>query len=297
MSRHLPSLNALRAFEAAARHLNFTKAADELFVTQAAISHQIKHLEEQLGTMLFRRMNRQLLLTDAGQTLLGPMTEAFDRIAAGVERLDRQQSEGVLSVSTLESIAATWLVPRLAQFRAANPEIELRLSISDQVTDFDRDNMDMAIRYGPGGWPKVASIKLSEEDIFPVMAPGLAEKGPPLTTPADLLNYPLIHEDLAETWEQWFAAVGMPSARVPSGTFLPHSNLVMQAVLAGEGVALGRSFLIAPEIAAGRLYRPFDVSIPASSAYYLVAPEGADSQPKIRAFQDWIIAETRKTLG
>ncbi|MDD9876408.1 MAG: transcriptional regulator GcvA [Magnetovibrio sp.] len=282
---------------AAGRHLNFTKAADELFVTQAAVSHQIKHLEEQLGTLLFRRLNRQLLLTDAGQTLLQPMTEALDLMAAGIDRLDRRQREGVLAVSTIESIAATWLVPRLAQFRERHPDIQLSLAISDHLADFDTDTADMAIRYGPGGWPRVAATKLADEEIFPVLSPALAAQGPRLETPADLLKFPLIHEDLPETWAHWFAAAGVGEAKVPAGVFLPHSNLVMQAVLAGEGVALGRSFLIKPEIAAGRLIKPFETALPAANSYYVVMPEGAGEQPKIRAFRDWIVEETKAALS
>jgi len=297
MPRRLPSLTALRAFEAAARHLSFTKAAEELFVTQAAVSHQIKHLEEQLGTQLFRRLNRQLLLTDAGQTLVQPMTQALDLMATGIERLNRNRREGGLTVSTLESIAATWLVPRLANFRALHPEIELSLAITDHLADFDRDTADMAIRYGPGGWPRVAATKLADEEIFPVLAPALAARGPKLETPADLLQYPLIYEDLPETWEQWFAAAGVTGREIPGGIFMPHSNLVMQSVMAGEGVALGRSFLINPEIAAGRLVKPFETDLPASSGYYVVAPEGTEDQPKIRAFTDWIVAETRATIS
>jgi len=296
MSRNLPSLNALRAFEAAARHLSFTKAAAELFVTQAAVSHQIKHLEAQLDTPLFRRLNRQLRLTDAGQILLPPITEALDLMAGGVEKLRHEQKAGTLTVSTLESIAATWLVPRLANFRAANPEIELVLSISDQLTDFDREAVDMGIRYGPGGSADVAETKLTDEDIFPVLSPALLEKGPPLNTPADLLNYPLIREDLAETWDQWFAAAGVLGTEVRTSYYLSHSNLVMQSVMAGEGVALGRSFLIKPEIAAGRLIQPFDVVLPAANSYYVVTPKGADGQPKVRAFMDWLIAETKSAL-
>lgn len=297
MPRQLPSMNALRAFEAAARHLSFTKAAQELFVTQAAVSHQIKHLEAQLGTPLFRRLNRQLRLTEAGQTLLPPISEALDLMATGVERLHRDQQEGTLSVSTLESIAATWLVPRLANFRAHHPEIDLSLEISDHLVDFDRDNVDMALRYGKGGWANCGGTKLADEDIFPVLAPSLIEKGPPLKRPRDLLKFPLISEDLAETWEHWFAAAGVPNAKVPGGTFLPHSNLVMQAVMAGEGVALGRSFLITPEIKSGRLVRPFDIAVPASNSYYVAYPDGAEKQPKIKAFVDWIVAETRAQLA
>ena len=297
MARTLPSLNALKAFEAAARHLSFTKAAAELFGTQAAGSHQIKHLEAQLDTPLFRRLNRQLRLTDAGQILLPAITEALDLMAGGIDKLRRDQKEGMLTVSTLESIAATWLVPRLANFRDLHPEIILSLEVSDRFSDFERDNVDMGIRYGRGGWRDVVETKLTDEEIFPVMAPSLLEKGPKLETPADLLKYPLIHEDLPESWPRWFAAAGLPDADIPDGTFLQHSNLIMQWVMAGQGVALGRSFLIKPEIDAGRLIQPFDITLPAALSYYVVAPPGADKQPKVKAFTDWLVTETRATMG
>ena len=293
MPRQLPSLNALRAFEAAARRLSFTRAADELFVTQAAVSHQIKHLEEQLGMQLFRRMNRQLQLTDAGQILMPFMSDALDMMASGIERLNHEQREGRLTVSTLESIAASWLVPRLRNFRAQHPEIELSLEIADHPVDFDRDKADMAIRYGPGGWPGVSATKIADEEIFPVLSPSLLEKGPPLKHPRDLLKFPLIHEDMVDRWEDWFEAVGETAIEVPRGSSFPHSNLVMQAVMAGEGVALGRSFLIGPEIASGRLVRPFAASVTAAFSFYVVAPSWAQETPKVQAFTNWIVEETR----
>jgi LysR family glycine cleavage system transcriptional activator len=278
MAMNLPSLNALRAFEAAARHLSFTRAAEELNVTQAAVSHQIKHLEEQLGTPLFRRMNRALMLTDAGQTLLPATSEAFHILAHGVERVSGLGHENRLVVSTLESIAAEWLVPRLGRFRLRHPEIEVVLSISDALVDFQRDEVDVSIRYGQGGWPKVAAEKLTEETIFPVLAPSLLESGPPLKRPEDLRGYTLIHEHGIEFWPEWFAA-----------------NLVLAAVIAGGGVALGRSFLISGDLRDGRLVRPFAASVAARAAYYLVHPPGAEQRPKVRRFRDWLLEEVART--
>lgn len=295
MAVSLPSLNALRAFEAAARHLSFTRAAEELHVTQAAVSHQIKHLEEQLGTPLFRRMNRALMLTDAGQTLLPAANEAFQILAHGVERVSGLGHENRLVVSTLESIAAEWLVPRLGRFRLRHPEIEVVLSISDTLVDFQRDEVDVSIRYGQGGWPKVAAEKLTEESIFPVLARSLLESGPPLKRPEDLRGYTLIHEHGIEFWPEWFAAAGVPDPGDIRGPTLPHANLVLAAVIAGGGVALGRSFLISGDLRDGRLVRPFAASVAARAAYYLVHPPGAEQRPKVRRFRDWLLEEVART--
>ncbi len=295
MATQLPSLNALRAFEAAARHLSFTRAADELYVTQAAVSHQIKHLEEQLGTRLFRRMNRSLMLTDAGQALLPAATEAFQLLVQGVERVSGLGHENRLVVSTIESIAAEWLVPRLGRFRLRHPEIEVVLSISDALVDFQRDEIDVGIRYGAGGWPKVVAEKLTEEDIFPVLAPHLLESGPSLNEPADLKKFTLIHEHAVEHWPEWFSAAGVADAGDIRGPMLPHSNLVLAAVIAGDGVALGRSFLISGDLKNGRLVRPFAASIVAREAYYLVFPPGAEDRSKVRWFRSWLREEVALT--
>ena len=300
MANYLPSLTALRAFEVAARHLSFTRAAEELHVTQAAVSHQIKHLEEQLGVALFRRMNRSLMLSDAGQALLPSATEAFQILAAGVERVSGLGHENRLVVSTIESIAAEWLVPRLGRFRLRYPEIEVVLSISDALVDFQRDEIDVGIRYGSGGWPKVAAEKLTEESIFPVLAPHLLEDGPALNEPADLRNFTLIHEYGVELWSDWFAAAGVADAGNIKGPVLPHSNLVLAAVIAGDGVALGRSFLISGDLKNGRLVRPFAVSVTARDAYYLVWPPGTEERLKVRRFRNWLreeVALTRQALS
>ena len=295
MANKLPSLNALRAFEAAARHLSYTRAADELNVAQAAVSHQIKDIEDQLGLKLFRRMNRTLMLTDAGQALLPAVSDGFQVLAEGVARVAGYGHENRLKISTLESIAAEWLVPRLGRFRLRHPDIDVELSINDALVDFQRDDVDVAIRYGLGGWPKVTALKFTEETIFPVLAPSLAASGPPLKTPTDLLTYPLIYEKGIDFWNAWFAAAGLAGAIVPKGPVLPHSNLVLQAVIAGDGVALGRSFLISGDLRNGRLVRPFATQISARAAYYLVYPPEAETRPKVRKFREWLLAEVAQT--
>ena len=291
MSRRLPSLNGLKAFEAAARHLSFTRAAAELNVTQAAVSHQVKALEERLGLALFRRLNRALLLTDEGQALLPPLSEALDRMALAVDGLARREETGVLTVSTLDSFAAGWLVRRLRRFRALYPDIEIRIATSNHLVDFTRDDVDIAVRYGRGEWPGLDSVRLMTEEIFPVCSPALLADGPPLEKPQDLCFHTLLHEEMLEDWRMWLLAAGVGDVDPTRGPWYTQANLVILAAMAGEGVALGRSVLVADDLAAGRLVKPFDVSLPAEYAYYVVHPEAAAGRPKVRAFRDWLLEE------
>ncbi|NQU60297.1 MAG: transcriptional regulator GcvA [Rhodospirillales bacterium] len=291
MPRSLPPLNGLRAFETAARHLNFTRAAEELNVTQAAISHQIKGLEERLGQPLFRRLNRRLLLTDAGQSLLPPMSQAFGIIAEAVGRLEGDDSTGVLTVSTLDSIASNWLVPRMGRFRERHPDIELRIAIDDALVDLSQGGVDVALRYGLGKYPGLHVVPLMTEDLFPVCTSKLLEKGRPLKEPADLRHYTLFHDDMIEGWSEWFKAAGISGDDMTHGFSFSRSNLVLSSAIAGEGVALARSRLVADEIAAGRLIKPFDISVPSSWAYYAVSAQASAGRPKIRAFREWLLEE------
>ena len=291
MSRRLPSLNGLKAFEAAARHLSFTRAAAELNVTQAAVSHQVKALEERLGLALFRRLNRALLLTDEGQALLPPLSEALDRMALAVDGLARREETGVLTVSTLDSFAAGWLVRRLRRFRALYPDIEIRIATSNHLVDFTRDDVDIAVRYGRGEWPGLDSVRLMTEKIFPVCSPALLADGPPLEKPQDLCFHTLLHEEMLEDWRMWLLAAGVGDVDPTRGPWYTQANLVILAAMAGEGVALGRSVLVADDLAAGRLVKPFDVSLPAEYAYYVVHPEAAAGRPKVCAFRDWLLEE------
>jgi LysR family glycine cleavage system transcriptional activator len=294
MTRRLPSLNAMRAFEAAARHLSFTKAADELNVTQAAISHQVKALEDWLGVPLFRRLNRALLLTDAGQSYLPPLRDAFDQLAAATDRLRADDSRGVLTVTTLPSIASKWLVPRLGRFRQAHPDIDLRIDASQHLTDFARENVDLAVRYGRGEWDGMRIDRLMSEDFFPVCSPRLLDGDPPLRTPGDLRRHILLHDDNRTDWTVWFLAAGIAGGDPTRGPGFSDSSLVLQAAAEGQGVALGRGALAAADLAAGRLVKPFDLSLPATFAYYLVIPEATADRPKIAAFRDWLLAEVAR---
>ena len=294
MARRLPPLNGLRAFEAAARHLSFTRAAEELNVTQAAVSHQVKALEARLGIALFRRLNRALRLTEAGQAYLPAVRDAFDAIAEATGRLEAHRSGGVLTVTTLDSFAAKWLVPRLGRFRAGHPDLDVRISTSDGMVDFARDDIDLGVRYGGGQYPGLHTVRLMTEDIFPVCSPALLDGDRPLASPADLRHHTLLHDDMREDWRMWLLAAGVGGVDPTRGSAFSHSHLVVQAAVDCQGVALGRGALVAEDLAAGRLVRPFDISLPAKFAYYIVCPEATAEQPKIVAFRDWLLEEAQR---
>ncbi|BAI72200.1 transcriptional regulator [Azospirillum sp. B510] len=291
MSRRLPPLNALRAFEAAARHLSFTKAADELHVTQAAISHQIKALEEWLGLPLFRRMNRALALTEAGQSYLPPVREAMDTLSQATDRLIRADSSGTLTISTMPSFASKWLVPRLMRFQKRHPEMDVRVHSTSQMVDFARHDVDLAIRFGSGLWPDLRVERLLTEDIFPVGHPSLLSGNRPLVNPEDLRHHTLLHDDYNISWAVWCRAAGIEGVDTERGLRFDDSSFTLQAAINGHGIALARGVLVADDIAAGRLVRLFEVRLPGSLAYYVVAPHHYYSRPKVKAFHDWLFEE------
>ncbi|HYM31767.1 MAG TPA: transcriptional regulator GcvA [Candidatus Cybelea sp.] len=289
--RQLPPLNGLRAFEASARLLSFARAADELGVTPAAISHQIKGLEARIGVPLFKRRNREVLLTDAGQALLPGVRDGFDRLAAAVGRVQQRDSAGALHVSVLPSLAARWLVPRLARFHERHPDIDLRLSATQAVVDFAREDFDAAIRHGRGDWPGLRCDLLLRDEFFPVCAPSLRDGPVPLRSPKDLRSHVLLHDSAREDWRLWLAAAGVHGMDLSRGPSFNDGSLLVQAVVAGQGVAVGRRALVAGELAAGRLVKPFDVVLPVDRAYYFVCPEATAERPKIVAFRNWLREE------
>ncbi len=294
MVRRLPSLNALRAFEAAARHLSFTRAAEELHVTQAAISHQVKALEEHLGRKLFRRLNRALLLTDDGQAYLPSVSRAFTLLNDATSDLLTKQAPGPLTVSALPSFAARWLVPRLGRFRQIRPDIDLRIDPSAALSDFTGGDVDVGIRYGRGKYPGMRADWLMTEDIFPVCSPALLEGPHPLQDPGDLEHQVLLHDDGHGDWRTWLLAAGADRVDATRGPIFTDSSMLIQAAMAAQGVALARGVLAADELAAGRLVRPFTLSLPTEYAYYLVCPINTAEQPKIAAFRDWLLGEARR---
>lgn len=295
MTRRLPPLNALRAFEAAARHLSFTKGAAELHVTQAAVSHQVKALEEHLELKLFRRLDRALELTEQGQTYFRAVRDAFDRLDEATARLLASDGRQMLTVTTLPSFAARWLVPRLGRFREAHPHVDVRLDPKIELVDFAREDVDIAIRYGGGNYPEMRADRLLEEEVYPVCSPSLLEGPKPLRKPTDLRHHVLLHADSYEDWETWLLAAGIRGVDPRRGPMFYDSSMLLEAAVGGQGVALGRSVLAAGEIANGRLVRPFEMSQPAGFAYFLVCPQATADRPKIVAFREWILTEANRS--
>ncbi|MCG8543690.1 MAG: transcriptional regulator GcvA [Alphaproteobacteria bacterium] len=291
MARRIPPLKALPVFEAAARHLSFTRAAAELHITQAAVSHQIKGLEDWLGVALFQRRNRRIALTEAGHAYEPRIREALDIVARATESLMTQGESAVLTVSVLPSFAATWLMPRLKHFRADHPEIDVRIDAEEGIADFVNDDVDIAIRYGDGDYPGMRADRFLTEDVFPVCSPTLLEGPHPLRRPEDLKHHTLLHDYKRDDWMRWLVAAGVTGVDISRGPSFNYANLVLDAAIAGDGVAVARSAIAAEALADGRLVKPFDVSLPTTYAYYIVAPEATAGRPKVKAFREWLLAE------
>ncbi|MEM8818474.1 MAG: transcriptional regulator GcvA [Pseudomonadota bacterium] len=296
MRRALPPLNALRAFEAAARHLSFTKAAAELNVTPAAISHQVKSFEAFLGVPLFRRLTRALRLTDAGQAALPLLQDGFDALAAGVDRLRSFRDADELTISVSPSFGAMWLVPRLDRFRRRYPEIEIRIDGTDRRVDIRSGEADLAIRYGAGGYTSVRVDRLFGQVNTPVCSPSLLKGPTPLRQPADLSHHTLLHidwKDAEASWRMWLLAAGLPEIDAMRGPRFSAEDMAVRAAVDRQGVALVGHRLVADHLAAGRLVRPFDdsFSTPLSFAYYLLSPKDGASA-SIAAFRTWLLEET-----
>ncbi len=300
MPRRLPPLNALRAFEAAARHLSFTKAASELNVTQAAVSHQVKALEERLCIQLFVRMNRQLLLTEAGQAYLPAIRDAFDMIATASERLVSRGDSGPLKVTSLNSFAAKWLLPRLPDFRKQHPDIDILVHASDTVMDYVREGFHCGLRYGLGRYPGMAVDFLMADRCFPFCSPRLMDGPHPLTKLENLRYHTLLSDDASRVpgipdWSEWLAAANVKGVDPSHGLTYNDSAMLVQAAVEGQGVAMGRLSLAEGDLAAGRLIKPFDLELRSQYSYYLTIPPGALDRPKVRAFREWVIEEARKS--
>jgi LysR family glycine cleavage system transcriptional activator len=291
LTRRLPPLNALRAFEAGARHLSFTKAAEELNVTQAAVSHQVKLLERDLAVTLFRRMTRKLALTAEGRRLIGPVGEALDSLAEVAEALRAGAGGRTLTLSLTPSFGAQWLSQRIGRFWTAHPEIDLRLQHSIHLVDFARDEVDAAVRWGNGVWPGVEAVFLMRAGIVPVCSPALCEGPPALNRPDDLRHHTLLHERDYVEWAQWLAVAGARRVEARRGPIIDNSTVVLQAAIDGQGVALTSENIVRADLDAGRLVKPFDVDLDADNAYYLVAPPKAFERPSVQAFRDFLLAE------
>ena len=293
MTTRLPSLNGLRAFEAAARHLSFTNAATELNVTQTAISHQIRRLEEELGVRLFIRQNRALALTAEAAEYLPGVRAAFNDLRFATDRLLRKDNENVLTVSTLASLAAKWLLPRLPAFQEAHPGIDVRITTSTALVDFKTGDVDAAIRYGRGHWPGLRADWLMADELFPVCSPALLTGSRPLRCPEDLAHQTLLHTSAGynDDWRLWLTAAGLPAniSKQPGLSF----DLILvtvQAAIDGLGVAMGRTSYVEADIAKGRLVVPFKITLPADAGFYLVSPEARADSPKLSAYRKWLLA-------
>ena len=299
----LPPLNSLRAFVVVAKHMSFSRAAEELLVTSAAVSQQIKQLEEFVGRQLFRRRHRDLQLTDAGLACLPPLTEAFDSIAAALAQLPTAGMGGPLTVSVAPSFAGKWLVPRLESFKAGHPEIDVRISASMELVDFGADAVDCAIRYGAGNYAGLAVERLMTESVFPVCSPALLKGKHPLDHAEALQHHTLLHDDSLDLdpscpdWRMWLRAASVADASPAQGPRFNQSSLVLDAALAGQGVALAKAQLANEDLRAGRLVRPFGTEQRVEFGYYFICPTDKSPLPKVRAFCDWLRAEAKRAAA
>ncbi len=314
MVSRLPPLNALKAFEAAARHLSVKKAAAELNVTPAAVSHQVRALEEYLGVELFHRYNRALELTDAARACLPMLREGFDCLAKAVEVLRTQKGTGMLTVSAAPSFASRWLMPRLHRFFEAHPEIDVRVSarirrvsergkgtVAERTTlDEWLADSDIAILYGRGDYPDLRADKLLSLSVTPICSPRLLTGPNPLTRPEDLRHHMLLHDDTGDLydgesfWDVWLHAAGTDSAQMRRGPHFSHAVLAFEAAVEGVGVVASLPVLAAADLHAARLVTPFSLRVPLVSAYYVVSNEAAATRPAVVAFREWVLGEAAR---
>ncbi len=299
MLRHIPGLQSLKAFDASARLLSFTKAAQELNVTPAAISHQIKELEELTGVTLFHRTSRHMQLSRAGMILKPAIAEALEGLTDALQRIRQLENPMQVRVTASPSIAAKWLVPRLDRFLDAVPGADVRIDVSSSVLDLERDDVDVAIRFGDGIYPGLSVDKLFHDVLFPVCSPGLLQEGKPLREPRDLLQFTLIHLEYEAqgavwpNWRMWMLAAGIKDFNDTRGLHFSQTSLAIQAAIDGHGVALGDSTLVGDDLAAGRLVKPFELALksPAQFAYHLITRRDTADRPMIKTFRNWILAE------
>jgi len=300
MSRPIPPLNPLRAFEVAARHLSFTRAADELFVTPSAVSHQIKTLEENLGIALFVRDTKSLALTAAGKAYLPGIQEAFKQVMYATQQLRQSQGTPSLKINLPPTFAVKWLIPRMRRFMQAYPDIDLEISTSKHMVDFTREDFDMAVRYGRGIYPGLHSELCLPVEVFPVCSPALMQGEHPLRTPADLKHHVLLHDNSTYSdvsnpdWGMWLEHAGVSDVDVTRGPSFWPSHLVIAAAVDGLGVALVKKNWVMKDLADGLLVRPFDVTLPVEFSYFMVYPQDRAADARIAAFVSWVHEERSK---
>lgn len=289
MARTLPSLDALRVFEVAARHGSFSRAAAELHVTHGAVSHRIRSLEDHLTVRLFERRGNSMALTGEGSQLLTSVNIAIDELNRGIERL-RGSNAIDLTVSLLPVMAARWLIPRLSRFHERFPDIDINIRTSLALANFRSDGVDLAIRYGAGRWPGLKAVKLADEELFPVCSPHFDGGNLP-TDPSQLLGLPLLR-DSNLPWAGWFKLVGIHLREDVRGTSFTDANLLIQAAISGQGIALARKSIAAEEIAAGTLVKLFDSALRTNYSHFIVYPEESEKIRKVVVFRDWLLNES-----
>lgn len=301
MARPLPPLDLFRGFEAAARHLSFTRAATELFLTQSAVSRQVQALEEHLGVALFERRHREIRLTEAGQALYRTSAEAMRALTEAVARVRADAGRRALTVSCSIGFASLWLVPRLVDFRARHPEVDIRIDANNRLLDLERERVELAVRYCPVADAPPGADKLFGEEVFPVCSPALRElPGRPLVEPADLRQHTLLHYQAAErvwptgAWRFWLEVTGLPGLQGASSLEFNQYDQLIQAALEGQGVALGTSPLVRRHLAQGRLVAPFAQRYATPRAYFLIRSRFAAERADVQAFTAWMRETARR---
>ena len=298
--RRLPPLNALKAFEAAGRHMSFSRAAEELHVTPAAISHQIKALETDLSVKLFRRLNRSLQLTEAGQACLPGLREAFETMVSAIGRVRDKEDWNILTISAPPAFGARWLVPRIVDFRTANPQIQVRIDPAIRSMDPGRDSVDVAIEFSQGHYSGREAQRLFGQDVFPVCSPELLTGRDPLKKPADLRKHTLIHFDAPmgdpewPNWETWLSANNVGQIDPNKGPHFTSPNFTTQALLSGHGVALMAELVVESELATGTLVKPFDISYPGDLSYWALATSVESEDDPVSLFWSWLTREASR---
>jgi LysR family transcriptional regulator, glycine cleavage system transcriptional activator len=297
-----PSLSLLQTFEVVARHLSFTRAADELCLTQSAVSRQVKLLEEELGVSVFRRLHRAIDLTEEGQKLLASVSRGLSEIDSGLQSLRTAPKIPHVTISASVAFAHFWLMPRLSRFREIHPEYDLRVLASDRQVTPQLGDADVAVLFGRGHWPGIATQLLFGERVYPVCSPAYMQQHPELSASQDLRNHTLLHLDYGAArwgsidWPSWFAAHDIEGVPISIGIRLNSYPMVLQAAEAGQGVALGWSYITDPMVAAGQLVKPVGPEIETKDGYYLATPEGSESRPEVAAFLSWLRREVKAAM-
>ncbi|MDE0310212.1 MAG: transcriptional regulator GcvA [Acidiferrobacterales bacterium] len=298
MIHHLPPIAALRAFEASSRHLNFTKAAEELSITQSAVSHQIRHIEDLWDFKLFERQGRRLIITKEGQLIVPVIRDFLDSMKRVLNDITNTETRSSIRVSLLQSFAVKWLVPKLGGFNDLYPDIGIWISTTDEIVNFATEEVDVAIRLGYGDWPDLHVDTLLHEHVFPVCGPDFLKRITPPKRPADLVHYPLLYRhsfDNCPRWRDWFRDAGITVKSLPRGSRFPDTSMSIQAAIDNQGIALARSAYVDDDLKSNRLVKLFDVDSRSPVSYYFVCPHKTLAQPRIAAFRKWLLAEAAQS--